>query len=135
MSQVEVLVPFQLDVHGRVAQTAQPNIQQMQHVQALVSTYPGERVMRPNYGIPLRDYVFAPGPDFVTQEITQDVVQQMATWEPTIQVNGIVPDVDDETRGVVSLDVQFSSGPNTSSTTNTATVFIGGSVSETTSIK
>jgi len=131
MSTTEILIPFQLDVHGNVATTSDPDVQQMQHVESIVKTYPGERVMIPQYGIPLRDYLFESGPAFVTNEMQQVVMSQMAMWEPSIQITNITPVLDDVTEGVVSLNVDFVSGVNaTPSTVSTAVVYVGGNVVE-----
>jgi hypothetical protein len=128
----EILYPFGLDVHGSVAATSDPNVQQMQHVDSLVSTYPGERVMRPAYGIPLRDYVFEPGPDFVSGELQRIVSMSVSAWEPQIQVTQVTPVLDEDTSGVVSVNVDFN-GSNSASNApvHTATVYVGGSVTTT----
>lgn len=128
---VEILIPFELDVHGSIATTQDPDVQQMQHVESIVKTYPGERVMIPRYGVPLRDYVFDGGPEFVTQEMLQNVMQQMAMWEPTVQVRSIRPQLDDITQAVATLDVDFYSGVHANGITNTAVVYVGGKVVET----
>lgn len=131
MSNTEILYPFQLDIHGNVASTQDPNIQRAQHVDSIVSTYPGERVMLPTYGIPFRDYVFGVGPDFISQEMRVNVTQQMARWEPTIQVINIIPDIDEATNGVISLEVEFTTGPGAvPATVQTAVVYVGGNVIE-----
>jgi phage baseplate assembly protein W len=128
----EILYPFGLDVHGSVAATSDPNVQQMQHVDSLVSTYPGERVMRPTYGIPLRDYVFEPGPDFVSNELQRNVTLAVGQWEPTVQVTQVTPVLDEDTQGVVSIDVDFNSSNSASNApVHTATVYVGGSVTTT----
>jgi hypothetical protein len=130
MTNSEILIPFALDVHGNIATTQDPNVQQMQHVDSIISTYPGERVMLPRYGVPFRDWVFG-GPNTASQEMTQAVTSQMAMWEPTIQVLSITPNVDDSTNGVVSLDVDFTTGVNATPTTvQTAVVYVGGKVIE-----
>ena len=127
----EIQIPFHLDVHGNVATTSDPGVQQMQHVASLVKTYPGERVMRPNYGIPLRDYVFASGTDFVSHEINKEVTSQMSKWEPSIQVTNIEPVLDEASQGVVSLNVTFNGpGGNVTGVKNTAVVYVGGKVIE-----
>lgn len=126
---VEILVPFTLDpLTGKVMQTSDPNVQQMQHVASLVSTQPHERVMHPDYGIPISSYVFQTGASIVARQITTDVTQQMAQWEPGIQVLGVIPIADDQL-GVARVDVEFETSPEATGVTQTATVHVGGTVS------
>jgi phage baseplate assembly protein W len=122
----EVLVPFTLDVHGIVAVTTDPGVQSEQHVDSLVSTNPGERVMLPNYGVPLESYLFDPGNDLLTQTIVMDVRTQMETWEPSLIVTSIQP-VPNPGLGVAAVDVTWTYASQAGSTLN-AVVQIGGTV-------
>jgi len=125
----EIQVPFILDQHGNVATVIDPSVQAMQHVTALVDTNPGERVMQPDYGIPLSSYLFEPDPTVVTKEITQDVKQQMALWEPSVTVLAVLPQPDNSL-GVANVEVDFSIDPAANPTVLTATVEVGGTVVE-----
>jgi len=126
---IEILIPFALDpITGKVMQTSDPDVQQMQHVSSLVTTQPGERVMHPDYGIPLSSYVFQPGANTVAQEIRTDVTQQVMQWEPGIQIVKITPEGDDNF-GVARVDVDFETAPESTGYVQTATVHIGGTVS------
>jgi phage baseplate assembly protein W len=126
----EVFVPFGLDAHGAVLVTSDPEVQAMQHVRSLAATEPGERVMLPRYGIPLKDYLFAPGLSAVTARITNEVTLAMAAWEPGITVLRVIPKPG-ENNGVASIDVDFTRGvtPNPSLSSQ-ATVLVGGTVVE-----
>jgi Bacteriophage baseplate protein W len=124
---IEILVPFALDQNGKVATTADPDLQAMQHVESLVATYPGERVMLPAYGIPLRDYMFAPGVSAVTARINNDVNSAMGAWEPSLTVRSITPTAD-ELEGVSDIKVDFTRGAANTSPVSTATVLVGGTV-------
>lgn len=126
---VEISIPFRLDISGRIAQTQDPDAQANQHVMSLVSTTPGERVMQPDYGVNLQDYVFDSG-DFSAEAalIQNDVSVAMAKWEPTLTLNGVAPAGNSEV-GVVSLEVDFSRQPgNLSAPVQSATVLVGGTV-------
>jgi hypothetical protein len=128
----EIVVPFALDKYGNVATTSDPAAQAMQHVTVLVDTEPGERVMQPNYGVPLKEYIFEPDPTTVTKQISQDVKTQMAIWEPTIVVLNVTPHSSDSF-GVANVEVDFELNPNSSPDVFTATVEVGGTVIEATS--
>jgi phage baseplate assembly protein W len=127
---IEIAVPFMLNFGGSVGITTDPDTQVMQHVRSLVETTPGERVMMPDYGIPMEGFVFESesGPDSI--DVTNQVQTQMAKWEPTVNVVGVVP-VGDEMNGVVSVEVNYTRGPNAplaSPVVSTATVLVGGEV-------
>lgn len=54
----EVSTPFQFTGSGRVATLSDPTQRAIQHLLALAMTAPSERVMRPTYGVGLRNMVF-----------------------------------------------------------------------------
>ena len=125
-------MPFAVDIHGRIATVLDPDTQAMQHVECLVSTSPGERVMMPDYGIPLTSYLFEPGFEQVTIEIEHDVTSQMSMWEPNLTVMDVTPLLDSDF-GVSKVTVDFArmpGVPDSSSPTLTATVHVGGDVTE-----
>lgn len=124
----EIRIPFDLDEFGSVATITNPDAQAMQHVKSIVATNPGERVMQPEYGIPLRTYMFEPAPGAVDAAIHQDVITQMALWEPSIQVLSIEPQVDEDQLGVVDIQVNFATNPVDDSSLSTAIVSVGGTV-------
>ena len=127
---VEISVPFMLTSGGSIGTTTDPDTQVTQHVRSLVETTPGERVMMPDYGVSMQGFVFEPGVTPASLDITNQVQAQMAKWEPTVNVVGVVP-VGDEMNGVVSVEVNYTRGPNAplaSPVVSTATVLGGGQV-------
>lgn len=124
---VELLVPFSLDANGHPAVTQDPDVQQMQHVKSIVATQPGTRVMLPDYGVPVRSFLFRPDPQLVTMKITRDVEQQMARWEPLITVLSVTASPDSDL-GTTEIDVDFRGSPLETGAVQTATVLVGGTV-------
>jgi hypothetical protein len=55
---IEISVPFSIDPSGDIAVVSDPVRRACQYLQALALTSPGERVMRPTYGVGLRRMVF-----------------------------------------------------------------------------
>jgi phage baseplate assembly protein W len=55
----------------------------------LLSTSPGERVMRPEYGCDLRRVLFSPNDDTTAGLALHYVRQAVARWEPRAQVLGL----------------------------------------------
>ena len=56
------------------------------NLKQLLSTYPGERVMLPNYGLDLRQFLFEPLDDFLFSEIKDKILNCIGTYLPEIQV-------------------------------------------------
>jgi phage baseplate assembly protein W len=86
----EILYPFALNTDGSIAITADPNAQINQHIESLVSTQPGERVMLPAYGVNTFGQLFAPDDNVATAALLNDVTAAMQTWEPNVNVANIV---------------------------------------------
>jgi phage baseplate assembly protein W len=57
-----------------------------QAILLLLSTRPGERVMRPSYGCDLSQFMFAPNDDTTAGLAIHYVRQALARWEPRIEV-------------------------------------------------
>jgi len=57
-----------------------------QAVLLLLSTRPGERVMRPNYGCNLHQLVFAPNDDTTAAIAIHHVRKALSQWEPRIDI-------------------------------------------------
>lgn len=128
---VELSQPFGLTASGSVATTTDPSVQASQHVTSLVSTSPGQRVMNPNYGVPLDILVFGSDNPVVVQTVQRDVTQALAKWEPSIQVRSVTPAAGmDPTQGAAMVNVDFSVGAAAGSrgAVQTATILVGGDV-------
>ncbi|MET7669532.1 GPW/gp25 family protein [Micromonospora luteifusca] len=72
----------------------------------LLSTTPGERLMRPGYGSRLHRLVFAPNDDTTAGLAIHYVRQAIARWEPRVEVIDVDagPDPDDAWQLVIRLD-------------------------------
>ena len=57
-----------------------------QAILMLLTTLPGERVMRPSYGCDLQKLVFAPNDDTTAGMAIHYVRRALETWEPRIQI-------------------------------------------------
>lgn len=129
----ELLFPFALSATGGIAVTTDPGAQTAQHVDSLISTRPGERVMAPTYGVDLAGRVFG-NADEVAGAIVNDVTVAMQKWEPSVQVKSVTtaPGIDPST-GLVQVEVDYvtpASGTTNPAAVSTATVLVGGTVIE-----
>jgi phage baseplate assembly protein W len=55
----------------------------------LLLTEPGERVMLPEFGTPLKRFFFEPNDSIVVDNIKQVIADSIRTWEPRIAVTQI----------------------------------------------
>jgi hypothetical protein len=72
----------------------------------ILATAPGERVMRPDFGCGIHQYVFAPDDGATVVQVTKEVRDALIRWEPRIDVI----DVDTEVRGrgeVLLINVHY----------------------------
>lgn len=129
---VEIQMPFSLGRDGAIIFTPIPDEQTQQHIEALVTTQPGSRVMLPTYGVPTMEMMFKPGNEVVTSQLVDDVQNAMNTWEPNVIVRDIRPipsEIHDY--GTSSVEIDWVQGAvATFSQINTATILVGGTVVE-----
>src|SRR5260370_34394558 len=89
---------------GQISLTdADKNIQQA--IWMILSTAPGERVMRPDFGCGIHELVFAVNEASTIGRLEQEVRQALTIWEPRIDV----VDVNVEVRGsagVLLINIQ-----------------------------
>jgi Bacteriophage baseplate protein W len=78
-----------------------------QAMRLILSTYPGERPMRPEFGSRIRDFVFRPVNVETIAELSQEVRNALLRWEPrvTIEAVFVIPDPSDE--GALYIDIQY----------------------------
>lgn len=126
---VNFKLPFQLTSQGNIATTSDPNEIATDRVNAIVGTYPGERVMQPDYGINLPMYLFTPDVINDTDLIANDVTTQVSKWEPSITLLDVVPITTNSDFGLAEINIEFSiSSDPTFTPSLVATVEVGGNV-------
>lgn len=109
----ELQQPFSLNNNGTLAVVTDPGQIASQHVNSLISTIEGERVMLPTYGLNLAGLVFNNDNAALITVIQQDVTRQFAKWEPSIQITSVTPSPStDMQTGVAAVNVSFTQGSN-----------------------
>ena len=85
----------------------------------LLLTYPGERVMLPDFGTPLKDLIFEPGDSGLVSRARQMIINSITQWEPRITVDQInvslgaptaILDASDdltENNAILTIQIQF----------------------------
>jgi phage baseplate assembly protein W len=91
---------------GRVAM-AQGDALIRQSIMLLLTTRPGERVMRPDYGCPLHRLIFAPN-DATTAGLAIHYVRQaIARWEKRIDIVRLDAGPDPQDPGALAIKLDY----------------------------
>jgi phage baseplate assembly protein W len=105
--------PPKLDGKGQVAMVEhEENVRQA--IWLILSTAPGERVMRPDFGCGIHDLVFAPNSPGTAGQIIGEVRQALVRWEPRIDLLEVdaLPDPAQPTRLLIVIKYQVRTTNN-----------------------
>jgi phage baseplate assembly protein W len=78
-----------------------------QSMRLILSTYPGERPMRPAFGCRLRDFVFRPTTENVSADLSREVNSSLARWEPRVDVEQVLVYPDQSEDGLLYIDISY----------------------------
>jgi uncharacterized protein len=73
----------------------------------VLSTYPGERPMRPEFGSRLRDYVFERASPATAASLSAEVRSSLLRWEPRVDVIDVEVTPDPLGRGLLYIDIHY----------------------------
>ena len=76
-------------------------------IRLVLSTAPGERPMRPDFGCAIHDLVFAPVNEQTAGRIQHEVLISLDRWEPRIEVEEVEVTAGAE-QSVLFIDVRYS---------------------------
>ena len=80
--------PIRTDANGGIALvSSEREIQEA--IRVIVSTSPGERPMRPEFGCRIHDYVFAPADSTTAAAMSAAVTDALDRWEHRIDVENV----------------------------------------------
>jgi hypothetical protein len=95
-----------LDDDGRVALLSdEDNVRQS--IWLILSTAPGERVARPDFGCGIHNLVFATQNAGTTGEVTQAVDDALVRWEPRIDVLSVQAHADSVEQNLLLIDIHY----------------------------
>ncbi len=82
-----------------------------QSIWTILSTAPGERVMRPDFGCGIHDMVFGPNDAATANAVAGAVQRALSRWEPRIDVLDVYAAADpaDRRRLLVEINYQIRS--------------------------
>lgn len=102
-----ISLPFRLDGYGNVASSSDMSRIWADRVRTVVSTYPGERVIRPTFGTRLPEDLYEALSE--TRElVTGQLSESFSAWLPEVEFNGIEIEEYDEGQGTVRMSVNYS---------------------------
>ncbi|MCX2954575.1 GPW/gp25 family protein [Lentzea sp. NEAU-D7] len=78
-----------------------------QAMRLILSTYPGERPMRPEFGSRIRDYVFRGAGGDMTSELINEVRVALLRWEPRVDVERVDVTVEPTDRSLLYIDIIY----------------------------
>jgi uncharacterized protein len=78
-----------------------------QSIQIILATNPGERVMRPEFGAGLRDFVFEPADATTMNRVQTRVQEALIDFEPRISVQSVNVTLDPVTKSALYISITY----------------------------
>jgi phage baseplate assembly protein W len=79
-----------------------------QAMRLVLSTFPGERPYRPEFGCKLRSYVFAGASVDVLGRIAAEVRSSLTRWEPRVNVDEVIVHPDAANEALLHIDITYT---------------------------
>ena len=98
--------PPQIGAQGGIALTSRRK-EIEQAINIILSTSPGERVMRPTFGCRLHDIVFAPNNSHTAAQAQRYVQEALGMWEPRINVLNVNIRQDREQANCLIIEIEY----------------------------
>ena len=99
--------PLATDATGGIALVARER-EIEEAIRLILTTAPGERPMRPEFGCRVHDHVFAPINASTAGAIAQDVRYALEQWEPRIDLRDVLVSFDRAEAGTLYIDIRYS---------------------------
>jgi hypothetical protein len=106
----EMTQPFQIDATGEVAFDIDPVRWATNHILALLLTNPGERVMRPTYGVGIFSMVWENDDPVMEANIITAINMGLSLYEPNITVVDVKFAQQPQYAGIMNLTIHFTVG-------------------------
>lgn len=78
-----------------------------QAIKIILGTNPGERLMRPDFGAGLNQFVFEPVNTATMAQVKTRVEEALIDWEPRIDVESVKVSTDPSARNTVLIEVSY----------------------------
>jgi uncharacterized protein len=83
-----------------------------QAIWIILSTSPGQRVMRPTFGCRLHDLIFAPNNSFTAAQAARYVEEALGMWEPRINVIAVSAHPDPQENSRMMIEILYENKAN-----------------------
>lgn len=98
--------PVRTDHRGDV-ETASAEDDVREAIRILLGTAKGERVMRPEFGCDIHDYVYSSVTPATLNLIESSVREALVTWEPRVDVEDVTARRDEEEPDRVLIEIEY----------------------------
>ena len=78
-----------------------------QNIKMIVLTSPGERVMEPDFGVGIRNYLFEQETPFLVSDIQKRIGAQVQKYAPFIKIRELNIDIDSD-NGFLSVEIKYA---------------------------
>jgi uncharacterized protein len=106
--------PVTTEPGGQIALTSNAEDNIRQSIWLILSTTPGERVMRPDFGCGLTDLVFGVNNAGTASAVASAVRESLATWEPRIDILDVYAAPDPQRPNVLLVEINYAIRANNS---------------------
>ena len=98
--------PIRTDANGGIALVSRER-EVAEAIRVIVSTVPGERPMRPDFGCRIQDFVFSPADSATADAISEEVTRALTMWEHRIDVGAVDVLYTDDNPTVFYIDIHY----------------------------
>ena len=98
--------PLQVNPRGEIA-LADGDVDVQQSIRIILSTRPGERVMRPEFGCRAHELLFEPRDATTGALVQQYVFEALSHWEPRIEVTGVDVVTNETMDGAILVTIHY----------------------------
>jgi hypothetical protein len=99
--------PVMTDSTGGIALVSGPR-EVEESIRLVLSTSPGERPMRPEFGCGIHDLVFAPLSASTIGRIREEVRQSILRWEPRVDLHALDVSPDEDEPSLLLISISYS---------------------------
>jgi len=98
--------PFRFTSSGSVSGVSHEDKIKL-NIISVLSTDPGTRYMEPDFGCPLRKYMFEPEDMLTFQAIKNTIIKSLTAWVPTITIRDVLINFTDKQENFVPVVVKY----------------------------
>jgi len=78
-----------------------------QNIKMIVLTSPGERVMEPDFGVGIRNYLFEQETPFLVNDIRKRISNQVQRYAPFVRIQKLNINIDSD-NGFLSVEIRYA---------------------------